>query len=226
MSPSRELKVFVLLLYGTLRYQQNILLLFRHVTECLSHSCFNTRKGNNNTHSAVHSDSTVIAAVIHFYWFTSYNDSSDQPVSKVSLSTDQCQFLRPLQRHVYSPVTEAKQDRCRFSIRYWMEDVDCLIKLDANFDIATRFPYPIEINPSAAVQPTNPVCSLDNSTISGTVWWADGRPLLSVVLWLWLSAVLHYSWTVIRLIALHWKEGWTKPPPEPTYSREGVKCCD
>jgi hypothetical protein len=26
------------------------------------------------------------------------------------------------------------------------------------------------------------------------------------VLWLWLSAVLHYSWTVIRLIALHWKE--------------------
>ena len=29
---------------------------------------------------------------------------------------------------------------------------------------------------------------------------------------------------VIRLIALHWKEGWTKPQPEPTYSRKFVKC--
>jgi len=45
------------------------------------------------------------------------------------------------------------------------------------------------------------------------VLWADGRPLISVVLWLWLSAVLHYSWMVIRLIALHWKGCWTKPPP-------------
>jgi len=62
------------------------------------------------------------------------------------------------------------------------------------------------------------------STIYGTVWWADGRPILSVVLWLWLSAVLHYSWVVIRLIALHWKEGWTKSPPEPTDSKKGVKC--
>jgi hypothetical protein len=54
----------------------------------------------------------------------------------------------------------------------------------------------------------------------------DGRPLPYVVLWLWLSAVLHYSWMVISLTALHWKEGWTKRPPEPTDSRKGVKCWD
>ena len=83
---------------------------------------------------------------------------------------------------------------------------------------------PQELTPSAAVHSTNPVCSFNNSTISGNVWWVDGRPLLSVVLWLWLSVVLHYSWMVIRLIALHWKGGWTKPPPEPTDSRESVKC--
>jgi hypothetical protein len=97
-------------------------------------------------------------------------------------------------------------------------------KISAKFDIAVRHPDPLELTPSAAVHSTIPVCSLDNSTISGTVWWADGQPLLSVMLWLWLSAVLHYSWMVIRLIVLHWKGGWTKPPPETTYSREGVKC--
>jgi hypothetical protein len=98
------------------------------------------------------------------------------------------------------------------------------MKLVAKFDIYAKLPYPLELTPSAAVHSTNPVCSLDNNTISGTVWWADGRQLPSVVLWLWLSAVLHYSWMVIRLIALYWKDGWTKPPPEPTDSREGVKC--
>jgi len=69
------------------------------------------------------------------------------------------------------------------------------------------------LSASAIVHSTIPVCSHDNSTTYGTIWWADGKPLLSVVLWLWLSAVLHYSWIVIRLIALHWKGGWTKPPP-------------
>jgi len=84
-------------------------------------------------------------------------------------------------------------------------------------------PYTFKLTPSSAVHSTNPVRSLDNSTISGTVWWADGRPLLYVVLWLRLSAVLHYSWMVIRLTALQWKEGWTKPPPEPIYSKECAK---
>jgi len=48
----------------------------------------------------------------------------------------------------------------------------------SNFTIAPTFPYPLQLTPSAAVQPTNPVCSLDNSTISDNVLWTDGRPLL------------------------------------------------
>jgi len=75
-----------------------------------------------------------------------------------------------------------------------------------------------------ALRSTNWFCSHDNSTMYGTVWWADGRSLLSVVLWLWLSAVLHWSWVVMGLTALHWKEGWRKPPAEPTDSKEVVKC--
>jgi len=33
---------------------------------------------------------------------------------------------------------------------------------------------------------------------------------------------------VIGLITLYWKEGWTKPEPEPTYSREvgGENCIE
>jgi len=93
----------------------------------------------------------------------------------------------------------------------------------SNFTIAHNNFLPT-LTPSASVHSTNPVCSLDNSTISDNVLWADGRPLLSVVLWLWLPAVLHCSWTVIRLITLHCKEDWTKAPPEPNYSRKGVKC--
>jgi hypothetical protein len=42
-------------------------------------------------------------------------------------------------------------------------------------------PYASELTPSAAVHLTNPVCSLDNSTIFSTVWWADGRQLVSVL---------------------------------------------
>jgi len=72
----------------------------------------------------------------------------------------------------------------------------------SNFTTAHNIFLPT-LTPSAAVHSTNPVCSLDNSTISDNVLWAEGRPLLSVVLWLWLSAVLHYSWMVIRLITLH-----------------------
>jgi hypothetical protein len=79
------------------------------------------------------------------------------------------------------------------------------------------------LTPSATEHPTNPIRSHDNSTKSSNVWWAEGRTLLSVVLWLCLLAVLHYGWMVIRLIALHWKEMSTKPPPEPTYSRERMK---
>jgi len=79
-------------------------------------------------------------------------------------------------------------------------------------DIAARYPYPLEPTPSAAVHSTNPVLSLDNNTLSGTILSADRRPLLSDVLWLWPSAALLYSWMVIRLRTLHWKEGWTKPP--------------
>jgi len=53
--------------------------------------------------------------------------------------------------------------------------------------------YPLELMPFDTVHSPNPVCSPYNSTISGTVRWADGKSLLSVVLWLWLSALLHYS---------------------------------
>jgi len=95
----------------------------------------------------------------------------------------------------------------------------------SNFDIASKYSLSTR-TPSSAVHSTNPDCTLYNTTKYGTVWWGDRRPLLSVALWLWLSAVLHYSWMVIRLIVLHWKEGWKKPPPEPTYSMEGVKFCD
>jgi len=38
---------------------------------------------------------TVFFAVTHSYWFTSSSNSSDQQISKVSLSTDLCQFVRP-----------------------------------------------------------------------------------------------------------------------------------
>ena len=104
---------------------------------------------------------------------------------------------------------------CKLSVRYWMWNLI--------LPQPTTFPYPLDLTHSASVHSTNAACSLDNSTVCGTVWWADGRPLLYVVLWLWLSAVLHSSWMVIRLTALQWMEGWTKPPPEPTYSREHVK---
>ena len=66
-------------------------------------------------------------------------------------------------------------------------------------------------------------CSLHNICYR-LMCWQKANSL--AVMWLWLSAVLHYSWLIIRLIALHWKEGWTDLPPQPTYSREGVKCCD
>jgi hypothetical protein len=53
VSPSAELKLFVLLLHWTLRYMQNILLLLSNVTEYLSHSCFNALKKNSSKHCAV-----------------------------------------------------------------------------------------------------------------------------------------------------------------------------
>jgi len=81
-----------------------------------------------------------------------------------------------------------------------------------NFTIAPNISQSTQTNSLSRCLINNPVCSPNNSIIYGTVWWADGRTLISVVLWLWLSAVLHYSWVVIRLIALQWKEGWTKPP--------------
>jgi len=61
------------------------------------------------------------------------------------------------------------------------------------------------LSASATVHSTNLFCSHDNSTIYRTVWCADGRPLISLKLWLWLSAVLHYSLMVIWLTALHWE---------------------
>jgi len=84
-------------------------------------------------------------------------------------------------------------------------------KLAPNFDIATKSTLSTGTNSLDRCSFNNPVCSLNNSTISDSVWSADGMTLFYIVLW--LSTVLHYSWTVIRLIALHWKEGWTKPPP-------------
>jgi len=75
VSPSAELKLFVLLLHWTLRYQQNILLLLTEVTECLSHCCFRACKGKGNKHCAAHSDTVVIAAVTHCNWFTSSSNS-------------------------------------------------------------------------------------------------------------------------------------------------------
>ena len=56
VSPLAEPKPFVLLLHWTLQYQQNVLLLVRQVTECLSYCCFSVCKGRRNTQSAVQSD--------------------------------------------------------------------------------------------------------------------------------------------------------------------------
>ena len=95
--------------------------------------------------------------------------------------------------------------RCKFSICHWLWEGDWLKIQHPILPQPPTFPNPLHLTPSATVHSTNPVCSLDNSTISDTVWLTDRRPILSVVLWFWLSAVLHYSWMVIRLIALHWK---------------------
>ena len=92
------------------------------------------------------------------------------------------------------------------------------------FGIASKPSLSTRTNSLSRCSFNKPVCPTNNSKIYGIVWWADGRPLISVVLWLWLSAVLHYTWMVIRLIDLHWKGGWTKPPLEPNYSMEVMKC--
>ena len=95
---------------------------------------------------------------------------------------------------------------CKLSMSYYMWKGDWLKIQHPSFLQPSEFSYPFELTPSAAVHSTNPVCSLVNNTICGTVWRTDGRLLLSVVLWLWLSAVLYYRWMVISLITLHWNE--------------------
>jgi len=96
VSPSAELKLFVLLLHWTLWYQQNFLLLFREVTGCLSYSCFNALKINISKHCAENTGAVVIAAVSHWGYFTSSKLSSAHQVSNVALSTN---IVRPLLRH-------------------------------------------------------------------------------------------------------------------------------
>jgi hypothetical protein len=47
-------------------------------------------------------------------------------------------------------------------------------------DVAPALSHAFELTALAAVHSTNPVCSLENNT----------RPLVSVLLWLWLPVVL------------------------------------
>ena len=100
-----------------------------------------------------------IPSVSHNYWFTSCSDSSDQQSSKFSMSIDQCHFVWSLLRNVFLFGNWGKTGqvkifnlllnvRCRFSKINWPQI------------FTFRFPYPLELTPSAAVHSTNPVCSI------------------------------------------------------------------
>ena len=114
VSPSRELKIFVLLLYGKLWYQQTSALIMwdNWMFILLLLQCC---KGNSNTHCGTqwHCCYCCCHQLPLIYQIKTF---IGQQVSNVSLLTDQFHFVCPLLRHVFSSVTEAKQDRCKFSI--------------------------------------------------------------------------------------------------------------
>ena len=67
-----------------------------------------------NKHCVAHSDTVVIPAVTHSYWFTSSSGSSDQQISKISLLIDNFHFYDCNWGMFFSSVTEENEDRYNF----------------------------------------------------------------------------------------------------------------